>query len=143
MARSNSQRRNVGSRSSRAGGREDWSVGVMDIARERPVAAATVAISAAAAGLFLWSKRSQISSQLSSLSDQIGKWTESAGNAIGDDTAGFAMSGSTNSRSNGGRVRSTGRRMRETGAGATSVGTTNKTSPGSRDPTSPSDIAQD
>lgn len=115
MARSNSRSRNGGSRSSRSGSREDWSAGVVDMARERPVAAATIAVSAAAAGLFLWSKRSQISNQLSSLSDQIGKWTESAGNDIGDDTGGLAMSGSINRRSSGAR-RASRRRISETGA---------------------------
>lgn len=117
MARSNSRSRNGGSQSNRSGTREDWSVGVMDIARERPVAAATIAISAAATGLFLWSKRSQISNQISSLSDQIGRWTEGTGNDIGDDTAGLATSGSTSKRSNrSGRSASGGRKMRESGA---------------------------
>ena len=53
----------------------DW--GVMDMARERPIAAAAAAAGAAAAGLFLWTKRNQISDQLSSLGDQIGDWTNS------------------------------------------------------------------
>jgi hypothetical protein len=52
----------------------DW--GVMEMARERPIAAAAAAAGAAAAGLFLWSRRAQISNQLSNLSDQIGEWTE-------------------------------------------------------------------
>lgn len=50
--------------------------GVMDMARERPVAAVAAAAGAAAAGVFLWSKRAQISDQLSQLSDQIGEWTD-------------------------------------------------------------------
>ena len=79
-------------------GSSDWSGGVMDIARDRPVAAAAVGIGAAAAGLFLWSKRSQISNQLSNLSDQIGEWTENmgSGSSFGDmasDTAGLTTSG--------------------------------------------------
>ena len=53
--------------------------GVMDMARERPVAAAAAAAGAAAAGVFLWSKRAQISDQLSQLSDQIGEWTDAMG----------------------------------------------------------------
>ena len=53
----------------------DW--GVLELARERPIAAAATAVGAAAAGLFLWSKRTQISEQLSSLSDQVSQWTES------------------------------------------------------------------
>ena len=50
--------------------------GVMDMARERPIAAAAVAAGAVAASVFLWSKRSQISDQLSHLSEQVGEWTD-------------------------------------------------------------------
>ena len=39
--------------------------------------AAAAAAAAVGAGVFLWSKRSQISEQLSNLSDQISDWTES------------------------------------------------------------------
>lgn len=92
----------------------DW--GVMDVARERPIAAAAVAAGAAAAGLFLWSKRSQISNQLSNLSDQLGEWTEGFGSndefATGDDTGGLATS-SASSRQRG---------MSETGGGNASLG---------------------
>lgn len=57
-------------------GRNQYSGGLFDMARERPAAAAAVAAGAAAAGVFLWSKRGQISEQLSHISDQIGEWTE-------------------------------------------------------------------
>ena len=50
--------------------------GVMELARERPFAAAAAAAGAAAAGLFLWSKRAQIGEQLGHLTDQIGEWTD-------------------------------------------------------------------
>ena len=73
MPRSN----NRGGRNNNPSGRNqysDW--GVMDMARERPIAAAAAAAGAAAAGLFLWSRRSQISDQISNLSDQIGEWRE-------------------------------------------------------------------
>jgi len=65
--------------------------GVMEMARERPIAAAAAAAGAAAAGLFLWSKRNQISQQISNLSEQIGEWTESMGGDSTpiDDTAGL------------------------------------------------------
>ncbi len=53
--------------------------GVMDMARERPVATAATAAGAVAAGVFLWTKRNQISDQLSQLSDQIGEWTDQMG----------------------------------------------------------------
>jgi hypothetical protein len=50
--------------------------GVMDMARESPIAAAATAAGAVAAGVFLWSKRAQISDQLNQLSEQIGEWTD-------------------------------------------------------------------
>ena len=138
MARSISRSRSGGSRSSRSS-RDDWSVGVMDMARERPVAAATIAVGAAAAGLFLWSKRAQISNQLNNLSDQVGKWTERVGNDIGDDAAGLAIAGSTNRRSNGSAKEATnGRRESVTGDYANDIGSTDKSSPNSRSRTSPS-----
>ena len=52
-------------------GRNQYSGGWMDIARDRPIAAAAAAAGAVGAGVFLWSKRNQISDQLSNLSDQI------------------------------------------------------------------------
>lgn len=55
--------------------RSDW--GVMEMARERPIAAVAVAAGAAATGLFLWSRRNEISQQINSLGDQIGEWTDS------------------------------------------------------------------
>ena len=93
-------RSNQGGRNNNPSGRNqysDW--GVMELARERPFAAAAAAAGAAAAGLFLWSKRAQISNQLSSLSDQIGEWTGDfrSGDQFGetDDTAGLTTSGRT------------------------------------------------
>ena len=111
MARSNSR----GGRNNNPSGRNqysDW--GVMDMARERPFAAAAAAAGAAAAGLFLWSKRTQISNQLSSLSDQISEWREGMGQDTDwtsvDDTAGLTT---TSSRARG---------MSETGGGNASLG---------------------
>lgn len=57
-------------------GRNQYSSGLLDYARERPVAAAATAAGAVAAGIFLWSKRSQISDQLSAISDQLGEWSD-------------------------------------------------------------------
>jgi len=113
MPRSNSRSRNNGGRNNNPSGRNqysDW--GVMDMARERPIAAAAAAAGAAAAGLFLWSRRAQISNQLSSLSDQVSEWTENMGSSwsSGDDTAGLT---STSSRTRG---------MSETGGGNASLG---------------------
>jgi hypothetical protein len=90
MARTNNRGGNSSSNRSRnnnPSGRNQYSGGVLDLARDRPVAAAAVAAGAAAAGLFLWTKRSQISEQISGLSDQIGEWTESmrSGEQAGDE----------------------------------------------------------
>lgn len=105
MAR-NTQR----SRNNNPSGRNQYSSwGVMEMARERPVAAAAAAAGAAAAGLFLWSKRAQISEQLSSLSDQIGDWTQNLSSAD-DDPALTTSSGQ--------------RGMSETGGGNASLGRT-------------------
>jgi hypothetical protein len=83
--------------------------GVLEMARERPIAAAAAAASAAVAGLFLWSKRNQISNQLNNLSDQIGGWTESM------------MSSSGTSSETGDRTDlKTGRANLRTGAGSPS-----------------------
>jgi hypothetical protein len=115
---------------------ESWSSGVMDMARDRPIAAAAVAAGAAATGLFLWSKRNQITQQLSSLSDQLGEWSE---NMTGtgqpsnmDQTAGITTTQPRGGRSNtasrsgsgntgrGGTTKARG--MTETGGGNASLG---------------------
>jgi len=79
MPRSNSRNRNNTSRNNNPEGRNQYSGGVMDIARERPMTAALGAAAAVGAGVFLWSRRSQISEQLSELSDQFVEWRESMG----------------------------------------------------------------
>jgi len=114
MARSNNRGgSNRGSRNNNPSGRNQYSSGVMDIARDRPMAAAAVAAGAAAAGLFLWSKRTQISDQLSNLSDQFSEWREGMGSSdnwsAGDDTAGLTSSSSQ-------------RGMSETGGGNANLG---------------------
>ena len=97
-------------------GRNQYSGGIMDIARERPMTAAAVAAGAAATGLFLWSKRTQISDQISNLSDQIGEWSQNMnwGSDTGttfDDSAG--LTAMTPGKSKG---------MSETGGGNASLG---------------------
>ena len=57
-------------------GRNQYSGGWTDTARERPFATAAAAAAAVGAGVFLWSRRNQISDQLASLSDQISEWRE-------------------------------------------------------------------
>jgi len=56
-------------------GRNQYS-GWMDSARDRPITAALTTAAAVGAGVFLWSRRNQISDQLGNLTDQIGEWTE-------------------------------------------------------------------
>jgi hypothetical protein len=57
-------------------GHNQFDRGWVDSARDRPIAAAAAVGGVVAAGIFLWSKRNQISEQISSLSDQIGDWRE-------------------------------------------------------------------
>ena len=56
-------------------GRNQYS-GLMGTARERPFAAAAAVGGAVAAGVFLWSRRNEISDQIASLSDQFSDWRE-------------------------------------------------------------------
>jgi len=116
MARSNRGGNNRGSRNNNPSGRNQYNGGVMDMARERPIAAAAVAAGAAAAGLFLWSKRTQISDQLSNLSDQFSEWREGMGTGSDDfdDTGGLT----TSSQSSSNRQRG----ISETGGGNASLG---------------------
>jgi hypothetical protein len=114
---------NRGGRNNNPTGRNqysDW--GVMEMARERPIAAAAAAAGAAAAGLFLWSKRSAISQQLSNLSDQFGEWSEGSGRGDSfamDDTAGLTTptkrSGAGSRSASGTRSATTNRSRSTTG----------------------------
>ena len=102
MARNNQRGRN-----NNPEGRNQYSGGVMDMARERPIAAAGMAAAAVGAGVFLWSRRNQISDQISNLSDQFSDWSQNMGQSSGgmsqsdDDTGGLTTgsSGSSSSRS--------------------------------------------
>ena len=99
--------------------RSDW--GVMGMALERPIATAAAAAGATAAGLFLWSKRKEISHQIDSLSDQIGEWTDAiksssttssrTGDAVGGATRPADIRSSAGSRSESG-ARTSGTRKR-------------------------------
>ena len=114
-------RNNRGGRNNNPSGRNQYSWGVMEMARERPMTAAAVAAGTAAAGLFLWSKRTAISDQLTNLSDQIGEWTQNMSSGDGgmwssvDDTGGTTASQSSGSTSSQ-------RGMSETGGGNSNLG---------------------
>jgi hypothetical protein len=70
MARNNQRGRN-----NNPEGRNQYSSWT-DTARDRPFAAAATAAAAVGAGVFLWSRRNQISEQISNLADQISDWRE-------------------------------------------------------------------
>ena len=115
MARNNQGDRNNNSGSNNQRG-ENRSGGVMTIAREQPARAAVYAAAAVGAGVFLWSRRNQISDQISNLSEQFGEWSQNSGSSGGSasldsDTAGLTT-GNTGSAG-----------MSETGGGNASLGT--------------------
>jgi len=57
-------------------GHNQYDRGWVDSAKDRPFTAAAAVGGAVAAGVFLWSRRNQISDQLVGLSDQISEWRE-------------------------------------------------------------------
>jgi hypothetical protein len=137
MARNNQR----GRRNNNPEGRNQYSSGWRDTARERPIAAAATAAAAVGAGVFLWSRRNQISEQLSNLSDQISDWTEtmrsgseedefetadvtgsSSGAAIGSTSSRTSRSTGSRSTSTKGSVNRSTRGMSETGGGNASLG---------------------
>ena len=67
--------RSRGGQNNNPEGRNQYS-GVVSTARDNPLATAAAVGGAVAAGVFLWSRRNQISEQISSLADQISEWRE-------------------------------------------------------------------
>lgn len=90
MARSNQR----GSKNNNPEGRNQYSSDWMGTVRDRPMASAAAAAAAVGAGVFLWSRRNQISDQISRLSDQMSDWTDQRG-STGSDSE-MAMAGSSN-----------------------------------------------
>ena len=72
---SRSGNRGRGSRNNNPEGRNQYS-GVMSTARDNPLTTAAAVGGAVAAGVFLWSRRNQISDQIGHLADQISEWRE-------------------------------------------------------------------
>ena len=106
MARNN---RNGGNRGNRGQnnnpeGRNQYSSGVMDMYRERPLTTALGAAAAVGAGVFLWSRRNQISDQLTTISDQLLEWKDSIASSNGSEddfgTDALITSGATGSSAN-------------------------------------------
>ena len=127
MARNQNNRggnRNSRSNNNNPEGHNQYSSGLMGMARERPATAAAVAAGTVAAGVFLWSKRAQITDQLSQLTDQIGEWAENMNSgsdrelqAVGDASS-FTGAARTGTPSELGETR-TGRRTSPAAAGST------------------------
>jgi hypothetical protein len=106
--------------------RSDRSAFSFDTARENPLAAAAAVGGAVAAGVFLWSRRNQISDQISQLSDQIGEWRSGGMNSeyemadAGDEMMASQSRSTAARRSSAGNRGRTG--MSETGGGNASLG---------------------
>ena len=75
-------------------GHNQFDRGWVDSAKDRPFTAAAAVGGAVAAGVFLWSRRNQISDQIAGLSDQISEWREGGG-----ETSDFSGDGSFMARS--------------------------------------------
>ena len=72
-------RARTGKSNNNPAGHNQYDRGWMDSAKERPFTAAAAVGGAVAAGVFLWSKRNQISDQIAVLSDQLSEWREGLG----------------------------------------------------------------
>lgn len=80
MASNNNRGGNRG-RNNNPEGHNQYDRGWVDSARERPFTAAAAVGGAVAAGVFLWSRRNQITDQIAGLSDQINEWREGSGSS--------------------------------------------------------------
>jgi hypothetical protein len=93
--------RGRGARNNNPEGRNQYS-GIMGSARNNPLATAAAVGGAVAAGVFLWSRRNQISDQIGSLAEQISDWREGMqpeGSSSADDMSsgeGFVASSGPN-----------------------------------------------
>jgi hypothetical protein len=67
--------RGRGGRNNNPEGRNQYS-GMMSTARDNPLTTAAAVGGAVAAGVFLWSRRNQISDQIGNLADQISEWRD-------------------------------------------------------------------
>jgi hypothetical protein len=105
-------------------GRNQYS-GMMSTARDNPLATAAAVGGAVAAGVFLWSRRNQISDQIGNLADQISEWREGAefeGDFAAEDTSGDSFKTTSGSPTRGG-----GRSQAEISEEALTIKETGKT----------------
>lgn len=113
---------NRGSRNNNPEGRNQYSNGWMDTAKERPMATAAAAAAAVGAGVFLWSRRNQITDQINNLSDQITDWrsgmgSEGAMDSVPSDSF-IASSGGRGGRKSQSELAEEALTLKETGATA-------------------------
>jgi hypothetical protein len=93
--------RNRSGRNNNPEGRNQYS-GVMSSARDNPLTAAAAIGGAVAAGVFLWSRRNQISDQISNLSDQLSEWRSGSDSDFsGDESGSTGFIASSNPRRGG------------------------------------------
>jgi hypothetical protein len=84
-------------------GRDQYS-GVIGTARGNPLATAAAVGGAIAAGLFLWSRRNEVSDQIGNLADQLSDWRDSVrspGDFAADDGAAAEQTEATSGNRNG------------------------------------------
>lgn len=122
MARTNQRGRN----NNNPEGRNQFSNGWMDSAKDRPFTSAAAAAAAVGAGVFLWSRRNQISEQIGRLSDQITDWADDmrSGNSGGSSREFIASEGtneSSTARSSRGTAGSRSSATRSTGSATRST----------------------
>ena len=106
-------------------GRNQYS-GMMNTARDNPIATAAAIGGAVAAGIFLWSRRNQISEQIGDLADQISEWREGMGSE-GEFAAEGTRSGESFMASSGSRTPGGGRSQAEISEEALTLKETGKT----------------
>jgi hypothetical protein len=123
MAKTNNRR---GRKNNNPEGHNQYTNDWMDTVRDAPVKSAAAAAAAVGAGVFLWSRRNEISGKLSRLSDQISDWAEDmrsnmpSNSESGGESDSRSASASTRSRTGSsastGGSRQGGRKSRDTGA---------------------------
>jgi|GEM_PF-2363611 len=124
-SRSRSNSRGSSNRSSDEPLMSQWG----ETAKDNPFKTAAVAAGAVAAGVFLWSKRNEISNQISELSDQIADWTNEMRSGSGNGTSReLALTGGPNESSaieSSRATRSTGSRSSRSSRSGTQANQTN------------------
>ncbi|MFP5329470.1 MAG: hypothetical protein ACLGHC_04965 [Alphaproteobacteria bacterium] len=116
-------RNNRGGRNNNPEGRNQYSSGGwMDTAKEKPFTTAAAAAAAVGAGVFLWSKRNQISGQISRLSEQITDWADEMRSGTASE---FEMAEGSSNPGNGSARMSSGK---SGGSSTGSRSSTNRTS---------------